>query len=75
LLWSKYSQISLNLAVINALPLPALDGGQMAFLLVEALTGSPVSSRLQEAVNKTALLGFLALSSLLLFGDLKSLMH
>lgn len=65
--------ISLNLAVINSLPLPALDGGQMTFLIIEALRGSPVSSRVQDAVNRTALLLFLAFSGVLFFGDLERL--
>lgn len=65
--------ISINLAVINALPLPALDGGQMTFLLIEALRGAPVSMKVQDAVNRTALILLLALSGVLLFGDLERL--
>lgn len=65
--------ISINLALINALPLPALDGGQMTFLIIEALRGAPVSMKVQEAVNQTALLVFLAFSGVLFFGDLEKL--
>lgn len=65
--------ISINLALINSLPLPALDGGQMTFLIIEALRGAPVSQRVQEAVNRTALLLFLAFSGVLFFGDLEKL--
>lgn len=65
--------ISINLALINSLPLPALDGGQMTFLIIEALRGSPVSLRVQDAVNRTALLLFLAFSGALFFGDLEKL--
>lgn len=65
--------ISINLALINSLPLPALDGGQMTFLLIEALRGAPVSLRLQDAINRTALLLFLAFSGVLFFGDLEKL--
>lgn len=65
--------ISLNLAVINALPIPALDGGQMAFLVIEAVKGSPLSIRFQNAVNQTALLLFIAFSGVLLFADLEKL--
>lgn len=65
--------ISLNLAIINSLPLPALDGGQMTFLIIEALRGSPVSSKIQDSVNRTALLLFLAFSGVLFFGDLERL--
>uniref|UniRef100_A0A7S2ZL78 PDZ domain-containing protein n=1 Tax=Rhodosorus marinus TaxID=101924 RepID=A0A7S2ZL78_9RHOD len=65
--------ISMNLAIINSLPLPALDGGQMVFLLAEAVRGSPVSTRWQEAVNRTALLMFLTFSGFLLLGDIAKL--
>lgn len=65
--------ISINLALINALPLPALDGGQMVFLIIEALRGAPLSLRFQDAVNRTALLLFLAFSGVLFFGDLEKL--
>ena len=37
--------LSLNLAVLNILPIPVLDGGHLFFLLVEKLKGSPVSDR------------------------------
>lgn len=65
--------ISLNLAIINSLPLPALDGGQMTFLIIEALRGAPVSLKVQDAVNRTALVLFLAFSGVLFFGDLERL--
>jgi regulator of sigma E protease len=39
--------ISANLAVINFLPLPIVDGGLMIFLLIEKIKGSPVSLRIQ----------------------------
>ena len=41
--------ISVNLAVINFLPIPIVDGGLMLFLIVEKLKGSPVSARIQTA--------------------------
>lgn len=37
--------ISINLAIINLLPIPILDGGHLMFLLIEAIKGSPVSER------------------------------
>lgn len=65
--------ISINLALINSLPLPALDGGQMTFLIIEALRGAPVSLKVQDAVNRTALVILLAFSGVLFFGDLERL--
>ena len=49
--------ISVNLAVINFLPLPIVDGGHIVFLIIEKIKGSPVGPRVQTA----ALLAGLAL--------------
>ncbi|OSX77185.1 hypothetical protein BU14_0159s0040 [Porphyra umbilicalis] len=65
--------ISLHLAMLNALPLPALDGGQLAFLAIEAVRGRPVDRRVQEGVNRTALLLLLLLSTVVLVGDVAKL--
>lgn len=45
--WFLYllAMLSLNLAFVNLLPIPVLDGGHLMFLLIEAVKGSPVSSR------------------------------
>jgi len=43
--------ISLNLAVLNFIPFPALDGGRFLFLLLEKIKGSPISPKFQRAVN------------------------
>ncbi|QSJ15880.1 RIP metalloprotease RseP [Nostoc sp. UHCC 0702] len=58
--------ISINLAVINILPLPALDGGQLAFLLIEGLRGKPVPARVQEGVMQTGLMLLLGLGIFLI---------
>lgn len=65
--------ISVNLAIINILPLPALDGGQLAFLLVEALMGRPLPRRIQESVMQTGLLLFLGLGGMLIARDISRL--
>ncbi|MGF1570423.1 MAG: RIP metalloprotease RseP [Nodosilinea sp.] len=61
--------ISINLAIINILPLPALDGGQLAFLLVEALRGRPLPERVQENVMQTGLVLLLGLGVFLIVRD------
>jgi len=48
--------ISANLAVINFLPLPIVDGGLMVFLLIEKIKGSPVSLRVQVVTQTVGLL-------------------
>ncbi len=61
--------ISINLAIINILPLPALDGGQLAFLLIEGLRGKPLPNRLQENVMQTGLMLLLGLGVFLIVRD------
>ncbi len=53
--------ISVNLAVLNALPVPVLDGGHLVFVAIEKLKGSPVPERVQYWANCVglALLGML----------------
>ena len=56
--------LSANLAILNFLPIPALDGGHMVFLTAEAVTGKPVDERLQGTLT---LIGVVALLSLMIF--------
>ena len=61
--------ISINLAVLNALPLPLLDGGQLVMLLVEGVRGRPLPERFQLAVMQSGLLLLLGLSVVLIVRD------
>lgn len=61
--------ISINLAIINILPLPALDGGQLAFLVIEALRGKPLPMRFQESVMQTGIFLLLGLGIFLIIRD------
>ena len=61
--------ISINLAVLNALPLPLLDGGQMLLLIIEAVRGRPVPERLQLAFLQSGVLLIGGLSLLLIVRD------
>lgn len=61
--------ISINLAILNILPLPALDGGQLLFLLIEALRGKPLPNRIQENVMQTGLVLLLGLGIFLIVRD------
>jgi len=53
--------LSLSLAAMNILPLPALDGGRLVFVLYEWITGKQVNKKFEQYVN---LFGFIALISL-----------
>jgi len=55
--------LSLNLAIINFLPLPALDGGRMVFLLIEKIRGKPINSRTESMIHN---IGFYMLIFLVL---------
>jgi len=55
--------ISINLTIINLLPFPALDGGRLLFVGIEALTRRPVSARIFNTVN---VIGFALLLLLML---------
>ena len=55
--------ISLNLAVINMLPFPALDGGRLLFVLIEKIKGSPINPKVANKVN---LIGFALLILLMI---------
>ncbi|MBI4087579.1 MAG: site-2 protease family protein [Candidatus Liptonbacteria bacterium] len=55
------SIISLNLAVINLVPFPALDGGRFLMILIEKMKGSPISRKTEAIVNATGFLFLIAL--------------
>lgn len=58
------TMLSANLAVLNFLPIPVLDGGHMVFLLYEGITGRPVNERVMIALQS---LGLFFLLGLMLF--------
>ncbi|WP_017304936.1 RIP metalloprotease RseP [Spirulina subsalsa] len=65
--------ISINLAIINILPLPALDGGQLAFLLIEGLLGKPLPARIQDGIMQTGFVLLLGLGVFLIIRDTANL--
>lgn len=67
------ASISINLAVVNSLPLPALDGGQLAFVLAEAAAGRKIDQRVQEGINAGALFILLIFSFGTAVGDVTSI--
>ncbi|NCD01136.1 RIP metalloprotease RseP [bacterium] len=60
--------LSLNLAVLNILPFPALDGGRLIFVIIEKIKGKPVKKEVEAAIHN---LGFLLLMVLVLFVTFK----
>ncbi len=56
--------LSANLGVVNLLPLPALDGGRLIFMIIEVLRGKPVSKEKEAMVH---FIGFVLLMVLMVF--------
>jgi regulator of sigma E protease len=63
--------ISVNLAVINFLPIPVLDGGHMVFLIYEKLRGRPATEQVRVALTYVGLLLILSLMAFVIFLDVK----
>jgi len=62
--------ISVNLAVLNLLPVPMLDGGHLLFFVIEAVLGRPVSLRKREAAQQLGLVLLLLLMVFAIYNDL-----
>ena len=63
------TMLSANLAIINFLPIPALDGGHMMFLTAEAVRGKPVDEALQMKLTMAGVLGLLCLMGAVIIND------
>ena len=62
--------ISVNLAILNAIPFPALDGGRALMLVIEKIKGSPVNSKAEAVVNSV---GFAFLILLMVYATISDL--
>ena len=65
--------ISVNLGVVNLLPLPILDGGHLMYLVVELIRGRPVSEKAQETGFKIGAFVLLMLMGIALLNDISRL--
>lgn len=65
--------LSTGLAVFNLLPFPALDGGHLVFLLIEAVTGKPVSLKIQERAATAGFILLMGLMVIVFYNDLVNL--
>jgi regulator of sigma E protease len=61
--------LSLNLAIINILPIPALDGGRVLFLVIEKLRGKPISRVSEAKIHNAGFAILIALVALITFRD------
>jgi len=62
--------LSINLGIINALPVPALDGGRVLFILIEKIRRRPVSQRLEQIFHTAGFAFLIGLMILITFRDI-----
>ena len=65
--------ISINLGVMNLLPIPALDGGRMVTLLVEMITRKRMPRKVEGMINAIGLMALLAFSAIIMVKDVVGL--
>ena len=65
--------LTINLGILNLLPLPALDGGRLLFLLIEAVRGKPVPPDKEGLVHLAGAMALVALMVAVLFNDIARL--
>lgn len=65
--------ISANLGVMNLLPIPALDGGKLIFLIIEAVRRKPIAKEKEGAIQLVGMALLLILAVFVLFNDIKKL--
>ncbi|MDH3344083.1 MAG: RIP metalloprotease RseP [Desulfobacteraceae bacterium] len=62
--------ISINLAILNFLPIPVLDGGHLLFFFVEAVTGRPVSIKIREIAQQAGIFVLILLMIYVFYNDI-----
>jgi regulator of sigma E protease len=62
--------ISINLAILNFLPIPVLDGGHLIFFSIEAVTGRPVSIRVREIAQQAGVFVLILLMIYVFYNDI-----
>ncbi|MBU0671277.1 site-2 protease family protein [Patescibacteria group bacterium] len=62
--------LSINLAIFNLLPLPALDGGRIIFLIIEKIRKKPVNQKIENLVHTVGFASLLILLALVTFRDI-----
>ena len=66
--------LSANLGVMNLLPLPALDGGRLVFLIIEAIRRKPIDREKEGMIHAVGMIVLLVLMVFILFNDVRKLL-
>ena len=67
--------LSVNLGILNLLPLPALDGGRLLFMLVEVVRGKPIAPEKEGMIHFAGLVVFMVLMVFIMYNDIMKLVH
>lgn len=67
-----FTLITMNLGIFNLLPLPALDGGRIIFLIIEGIARKPIKREIEQTINTV---GLMLLMALMLFVTLKDIVN
>ncbi len=70
-----FGVVAVNLAVVNMLPFPALDGGRLMFLGVEAVTRRKVSQKIENAGNGIGMAALMLMLVLVTLGDIRRIFN
>ena len=65
--------LSANLGVMNLLPLPALDGGRLVFLIIEAIRRKPINRKVEGSIHFAGLMLLMALMVFVMYNDIVKL--
>jgi len=72
MLWSLIAFLSLNIGIINLVPIPVLDGGQILLVIAERIKGSAFSAGVREGFARVGVFAVLGLFVLVMFNDVKA---
>lgn len=67
--------LSINIAILNLLPIPILDGGQILMNVAESVKGSPFSARTRENIARVGILAIGLLFVVVMFNDIRRLVQ
>lgn len=67
--------LSVNLGILNLLPLPALDGGRLVFMLIEVVRGKPIPPEKEGMVHLAGFVAFMILMLFVMYNDIMKIVH
>ena len=65
----------MNLAILNLLPIPALDGGHLMFLIIEKIIGKPLDDKIVNTISNVFFFLLIILMVFIVFNDIVLIMH